>query len=62
MPTSEPEADPRTIDELVNPALIKPGEETVWDAAAALHWQGTIEVVHRVTSLCVSECPQEAAG
>lgn len=54
-----PNADSRTVDELINVALSETDEEIVWQAVCSLHWRGTCEVLQRAEALCDSHCSRE---
>ena len=56
---TEPEKDPRSVDELVNAALTEQDEDLAWNAIVALHWRGSREVLQRAESLCRSSCAYE---
>lgn len=54
-----PNADSRTMDELIGVALSEPDENIVWKAIASLHWRGTREILQRAEALCGSPCSRE---
>ncbi len=51
--------DLRTIDELVDFALIEVSEELAWQAVSILHGRGTAEVLHYAKRLSASPCDRE---
>jgi HEAT repeats len=57
---TDPQSDPRPIEELISTALSEPDEEQIyWNAVVALQWRGTLEVLDRASRLCQSRCPVE---
>ncbi|QDT46220.1 putative lyase [Symmachiella dynata] len=55
----DPKDDPRTVDDLMNAALIENDEDIYWQAVTALHFRGTKEVLVRAEELCASRCAEE---
>ena len=56
---SQPEDDPRSVNELIAVILSGPDEDLAWEAVGALHWRGTHEVLDQAVGLCQSLCVVE---
>lgn len=59
LPENHPRNDQRSIDELLEVALVEIDEDIRWNAVQTLQWRGNNEVLERAVGLCSNSSPQK---